>query len=123
MAYADGALLANDATLQGRVNVALVAACNNVVTEAITQANLQLHIVRARLAAQILLSLQAGQSGPWTKAFALVVGNDTTCQADATTQAGGALTAANTPAAAAAVTDAHMNNAIASMWNAFCTLA
>lgn len=123
MSYSDGAFIANDATLQGRVLESLISACNNVQTEAITQASLQLHIYRSRLAAQILQAIAAGSGSNWAKAFAAVVGANATCVSDATTEAGGALTSGNEVAACAAITDAHIDNAIASAWNNFLALA
>lgn len=122
MAYTDSVFLGSDVGFQSRVKQALLAACNNVATEAITQSSLQLHIVRDRFATQVLAALANGAPN-WVGVFSAIAGNDTTCLAAATTQAGGSLTSANTPAAALAVPDADINNAIAANWNAFCTLA
>lgn len=123
MSYSDGSFIANDTALQGRVLESLIAACNNVQTEAITQASLQLHISRSRLAAQIMQAIGSGGGSNWAKAFQAVVAANATCVSDATTQAGGALTSGNEAAACAAITDAHIDNAIAAAWNNFLALA
>lgn len=123
MAYADGALISNDATLQGRIAQSIISACNNVQTESITEASIQLHIVRARLAAQILQAFASGSGNNWTAAFAKVIGSNATCVSQATTAASGSLTTVNVSGACAAISDANIDNAIAASWNNFLVLA
>lgn len=122
MALADQALLAADPTFQSRVKEALAQTCFNIVSEAVTQSNLQLHISRARLAAQILNNLSGGTPN-WSQTFAIGVATDATTIAAALAQAGGPLTATNTAAAAASIPDTDISNAISAQFNAYLTLA
>jgi len=119
--FSDQSFLSQDAVFLTRVKEALAQTCINVVGEAITLANLQIHISRARLATQILLNISGGTPN-WPQIFAVSVATDAAVSGAASTQAGGPLTSANTPAAAAAVTDAQISNAISGQFNSFLTL-
>lgn len=124
MAYLDGTLIASDQTLQSRVLQALDVACHNVQTESITEASLQLHISRARLAAQIKMAIASGNATNWEKTFAIVVGNNATCVSQAQAINGGPLSGtSNIAACTAAIQDGSIDNAIAAVWNDYLNLA
>lgn len=117
MALADQALLATDATFQGRVRASLAAACEAISTEATTTAY---HYKRIQFVAQVLPTLPPGSSGlNWTLVFATTVATDANVISDATAAGTVTLTAGNVATQAALVTDAHINAAVSSQFNSF----
>jgi hypothetical protein len=118
----DQAVLSGDAGFTNRVKEALATTCINIVGEAISLANLQLHLVRARFATQILNAMGSGTPN-WPATFAITVAQDTTVIAGATQNGTVVLTSGNVAAQAALVTDAAILNAISAQFNSFLTLA
>ena len=112
----DMSILATDSTFANRVAIELAQYCWNVVaSEAITTATLPQHIARKNLASQIL-----NNPSQFNPRFVTVVASNQTV-ADQSV-ANGTLVGQGTAAvatAAALVTDANINNAIAASFNAF----
>jgi hypothetical protein len=122
MSLADQAVLSTDATFTSRVKEALAQTCINIISEAVTISSLQLHLSRARLAAQILNNLNGG-SVNWAQTFAITVATDSATISTATANSTVVLTTANVAAQAALVTDTEILNAVSAQFNAFLTLA
>lgn len=121
MALADQALLAADPTFQGRVKEALAQTCVNIASEAISSSTLQIHVSRARLAAQILNALTNG-SPNWPQAFTITVATDTATINTVTNNGTVTLTSGNAATQAALATDTEILNAVSAQFNAFLTL-
>lgn len=109
--YSDSFQLSINGSFQNRVQESLVHACINVGTEAWT---VPFHRERATFAAQVL-NAPAG----FVPFFANAIATDATVLADATSGGTIALTSTNSSTAQAAITDAHIDNAITAMWNSF----
>lgn len=109
--------LSQDPIFQGRVQASLVAACVAIANEAWT---VPFHRERSTFAAQIL-SATGGQS-PYVTLFSNSVSTDPNVIADATQGGTVVLTGANRAAQAALVTDAHIDAAVSSQFNAFMRL-
>lgn len=112
--HSDSFQLSQDSTFQGRVQQALVAACISIANEGNTVA---FHRERARYVVQILSSTNALSAG--MTLFTNSVSTDATCLSDATQAGTVVLTSGNRAAQAALVTDAHIDSAISSQFNAF----
>jgi hypothetical protein len=112
--HSDSYQLSQDTTFQNRVQAALLAACISIVNEGWA---VVFHRERSQYAAQIM-SATANQSA-YVALFANAVATDATCLSDATQAGTVVLTTGNRAAQAALVTDAHIDTAISSMFNAF----
>lgn len=116
VSYNDKYQLAQSTLFQHRVQASLCAAALAVQSE---NANTTpLHPPRADLARSILLSPTGNTN--YVQLFSNVVACDTSVINDATGSGTTAITAANMDAQQANVTDAHIDAAISSTFNAFC---
>lgn len=115
----DEAFLGNDTVFQGRVQEAMITTGENIQSEAITVGTISSHIARSHFVANIL---QPGTIDQWKIVMSRSVAADASCIADATAAGTVVLTAANTAAQAALVTDAHISTALSGLFNAFFTL-
>jgi hypothetical protein len=114
VSYNDKYLLSQDATFQNRVQASLLSACVAIANEGWAIA---FHRERAQRCTEILQSPNAPMN--WVQLFTNTVANDATVIADATQAGTVAITTANRAAQAALVTDAHIDAAISSQFNAF----
>jgi hypothetical protein len=115
MAFADSAILASNATFQGRVGAALFTYLATVVnTEAWT---VPFHRERQTFCSQVLARTDI--PNPWIATFANSVSCDTTVVSDATQAGTVPLTGANVATQQALVTDTHISNAVASQLNSY----
>jgi len=116
MALQDSYILAADPNFQGRVQSALLLACNNIATEGST--SVIFHRERQTFAAQIMSATGGSQAG-YVTLFANAVATNATVVSDATGAGSVALTTTNRSTAASQVTDTDINNAVAQLFNAF----
>lgn len=100
-ALSDQVALSADTNFQSRVRQAIIAAAIAISNEAVSTG---FHDLRAKLARAVM-----NQPDTYAPLFAKAVVTDATVQSDYT--GGGNLQTA--------VTDAHINNAVSSMWNSF----
>jgi hypothetical protein len=105
--------LSTDNTFQHRVQASLLAACVSISNEAWSA----LHRQRQNFVVQILQSPTI--MGNWVTLFANLVATDTSVIADATVGGTVPLTGVNLTVQAALVTDAHIDAAVSSEFNAF----
>lgn len=112
----DSNVLGTYGPFANRVQPALIAACVAIANEGTAVAN---HPYRLSLVHAILSS--PSNLTAWTTLFALSVSTDATVLADATQAGTVALTANNISTQVALVTDAHIDAAISSQFNAFCS--
>jgi hypothetical protein len=108
----DQALLANDAAFQGRVRQSMVAAAIAIASEGW---GVVFHRQREQQCQRILTD----QNDTMKVRYAISVATDASVIADATQAGTVVLTAGNTIAQAALVTDAHIDAAISGQFNAF----
>ena len=106
MALTDQVNLAANVNFQNRVQQSMIAAAIAISNEALTTGY---HNLRAKLA-KAIINTPASYAPLFTKA----VVTDATVQADA-----GTVTGANSDTQQALVTDAHINNAVSSVFNSF----
>ena len=109
--YSDKYILSTDQTFGNRVLQAILAACGNIGSEGFGVA---FHRERQRFVAQVLAN-PLFYKNIWVG----IVAGDTTVIADATQNGTVVLTAGNVATQAALVTDAHIDNSIASTFNNF----
>lgn len=111
VSYNDKQLLSQDATFQSRVKMALVAACIQIKSEAVTTA---FHRERETFLTAVMNSPDTFKANAATGVAtdALVIG-------DATAGGTVALTSGNVATQAALVTDAHIDTAISGQFNSF----
>jgi hypothetical protein len=112
--YNDKFQLAQEPTFQNRVQTSLVAACISISNEGWSIA---FHRERADFCRQVLLSPTSPTN--YVQLFSNAVATDASVIGDATQAGTVALTAGNRAAQSALVTDAHIDTAIASMFNSF----
>lgn len=112
--HGDQAVLASDTTFQNRVRSSLVAACIAIANEGFSVVN---HKKRADFCSQVLSAPDSFKT-----IFAVSVSTDAGVVGDATNGGTVALSSANAAAQAALVTDAHIDSAISSEFNAFLQL-
>jgi hypothetical protein len=112
--HGDQALLSADPTFQSRVKESLAASCVSIANEGFAVVN---HKKRADYCAAVLAAPDS-----FKVIFAVTVATDANVIADATVAGTVALTAGNAAAQGALVTDAHIDTAIASEFNAFLLL-
>lgn len=113
--YNDKYQLAQSVAFQHRVQSSLLAACLAISSESVTAT--PAHRQRADLTRAILLAPTGTPN--YVQLFSNVVACDTGVINDATGTGTTAITAANMDAQQASVTDAHIDTAIASTFNAF----
>ena len=106
MALTDQVNLAANVNFQNRVQQSMIAAAIAISNEALTTGY---HNLRAKLAKAII-----NTPGSYAPLFTKAVVTDATVQADA-----GTVTGANSDTQQALVTDAHINNAVSSVFNSF----
>lgn len=107
--------LSQEPTFQNRVQASLVAACIAMANEGWAVA---FHRERSDFANRVLLSPN-GSNANYVQLFSNVVATDTNVIGDATQAGTVALTSGNRATQQALVTDAHIDNAISSVMNAF----
>ena len=112
--HSDSFQLSQDATFQGRVQAALLTAFVAIANEGWA---VPFHRERTMFIVSALGSASALSSV--VTLFTNTVSADTTCLSDATAAGTVILTSANRTAQAALVTDAHIDAAIASQFNAY----
>ena len=100
MALVDQFTLASDATFQGRVRQAIIAAAIAIVNESMATGY---HSLRAKLAKAVM-----NNPGSYASLFAMAVAGDAAVVASA-----------GAPPVQVSVTDANINNAVSAMWNSF----
>lgn len=110
----DSYQLSLDATFQNRVQASLISACVSIANEGWA---VPFHRERATFVSQVLSSKTS--QADTVLLFSNSVSTDTTVLADATQGGTVALTTGNRVAQTALVTDAHIDNAIASQFNSF----
>lgn len=115
MALVDSNVLGANTVFLGRVQSSLLAACIAIFNEGTSVNN---HRERVSLVHQVLNS--PSNLSAWATTFALAVATDTSVASDATQANTVTVTTANVLAQQALVTDAHINNAVSAMFNAFC---
>jgi hypothetical protein len=111
MALNDSYWLSQDTTFQGRVRSGMITAAISIVNEGWAVA---FHRERQTYAVSVM-----NQPDVYKLLFTNAVSTDANCLSDATAAGTVALTSGNAATQAALVTDAHINNAISSMWNSF----
>jgi hypothetical protein len=116
VSYNDKYQLAQSPLFQHRVQASLVAAALAIQAE--SALTVPLHPPRADLARSILLGPTGNTN--YVVLFCNAVACDTNVINDATATGATAITAANMDAQQASVTDAHIDAAISSTFNAFC---
>jgi hypothetical protein len=109
--HADSFNLSINGTFQNRVQVSLISACVNISSEGWTVA---FHRERASFCAQVLQS-----PALFVPLFSNAAATDANVLSDATAGGTIVLTSTNSSTAQAAVTDTHIDTAVASMFNAF----
>lgn len=109
--YSDQQLLAADVTFQNRVRQALMTACTNIKSEAVTVA---FHRER-----ETFLVAVSNQPDLFKGIFANSVATNASVIGDATVAGTVPLTSGNVAAQAALVTDLHIDTAISSNFNSF----
>jgi hypothetical protein len=112
--HGDQALLSADPTFQNRVKESLAASCVAIANEGFAVVN---HKKRADYCAGVLAAPDS-----FKVIFAVTVATDTNVIADATASGTLPLTPANAAAQGALVSDAHIDAAISSEFNAFLLL-
>lgn len=112
--YNDKYQLAQEPTFQTRVQTSLVAACVSISNEGW---GVVFHRERADFSRLVLLSPTSPVN--YVQLFSNAVATDANVIGDATVAGATVLSAANRAAQAALVTDAHIDTAIASMFNSF----
>lgn len=118
VSYNDKYQLAQSTLFQHRVQASLIAGALAIQSESpLTTAQ---HYPRSDLARSILLA-PTGTTN-YVQLFSNVVACDTNVINDATGTGATAITAANMDAQQANVTDAHIDSAISSTFNAFCSI-
>lgn len=110
----DSAILSGDVLFQGRVGASLYAACISIANEGFTVA---FHRERATFAVQILNQTLA--TNPFVTMFTNTVSTDANVLSDATQAGTVVLTTTNRDTQQALVTDAHIDSAVSSQFNAF----
>jgi hypothetical protein len=113
--------LANDLTFQTRIKLRLAAACQNIYSNNgvnVTPDAVLFYTRRRAFAVQVLMTLNGGAPN-YALNFAYMVANDGTVLSDATAGLTVDVTTSNAAASGNAVTDAHIDNAIASQINSF----
>ena len=111
--------LANDVTFQARVRFRLAAACQNIYSNLgvnVAPDAVLFYTRRRALVPQILQNLNSGTPN-YSLLFATLVANDATVLSDATGGLVTDVTAGNSATQGLLVTDAHIDNAIASQIN------
>jgi hypothetical protein len=108
--------LSQEPTFQNRVQASLIATCVNIAAEGFS---VVFHRERADLARQIMLAPN-GANTNYVVLFSNALATDTNIINDATQNGTVALTSGNRATQAALVTDAHIDNAVSAMFNAFC---
>lgn len=116
VSYNDKWQLAQSTLFQHRVQASLVAGCLAIASE--SASTVPLHAARADLARNILLGPTGNTN--YVLLFSNAVACDTNVINDATGTGTTAITAANMDAQQASVSDAHIDAAISSTFNAFC---
>lgn len=112
--HLDQSFLAAEQTFQNRVGAALLQACVSIYNEGWA---VPFHRERAQFAAQVIANTNSTVS--YKAMFAAVVATDPTVIADATSGGTVPIDVNNAAAKQALVTDAHIDAAIASQFNAF----
>jgi hypothetical protein len=110
----DSNILGTNTAFVGRVQSALLSACVSIFNEG----NNNRHVFRVQLVHSVMSNPTALAN--WANTFALAVCTDASVLADATQAGTVALTTSNVLAQQALVTDAHINSALSSMFDAFC---
>jgi hypothetical protein len=110
ISYNDKSLLALEPTFQNRVKMSLIAACISIKNEG----NVWAHRERETFCVAVMNNPEA-----FKVLVAAGVATDATVISDATVAGGTILTSGNIAAQQALVTDAHIDTAIASQFNAF----
>jgi hypothetical protein len=108
----DQAILAADPTFINRVRQSLIAACISITNEGWSGG--PIHRQRAARAEAIL-----NEPDNFKPIYAMSVATDANVISDATVVGTVVLTAANSAAQAALVTDAHMDTAVSAQFNSF----
>lgn len=109
--HTDSFNLSLNGTFQNRVETSLVAACVAIASESTATVG---HVTRRPYAATVLNGPQS-----YTQQFSLAVATDTNCLSDATAAGTVPITSTNSNTQEALVTDAHIDAAVAAMFNAF----
>lgn len=109
--HSDSFALSLNGSFQNRVQTSLVAACIAISNESTT---VVAHVSRRAYVGFVLNNPQS-----LTQQFSLAVATDTSCLADATSSGTIPVTSTNSNAQEALVTDAHIDNAVSAMFNAF----
>ena len=109
--YNDQQILASDVTFQNRVRQSLVSACASIKNEAVTVA---FHRER-----EVYLVAVINQPDLFKVLFANAVATNALVIGDATVAGATPLTTGNVATQAVLVTDAHIDTAIASVFNSF----
>lgn len=114
VSYSDKWQLSQEPTFQNRVQASLVAACVSISNEGWA---VPFHRERADFCRQVLLSPNSPTN--YVQLVSNAVSTDANVIGDATQAGAVVLSGANRVAQAALVTDAHIDTAIASMFNSF----